>query len=179
MIPEIRIEEFNYILPDEKIAKYPLPKRDSSKLLIYRDEKVSESSFSLLPGELPEDSLMIFNDTKVVPARLHFQRETGAHIEIFCLEPVLPQGLKVALTQKIDLPELAHQDILPQHPLQIHMLPGQYFLETDDIGHFRLNLLKNHTDPVGKVIDAVDLGIWHIAQIIGYNFHFHMLFLPN
>ena len=91
MIPEIRIEEFNYILPDEKIAKYPLPKRDSSKLLIYRDEKVSESSFSLLPGELPEDSLMIFNDTKVVPARLHFQRAAGAHIEIFCLEPVLPE----------------------------------------------------------------------------------------
>ena len=91
MIPEIRIEEFNYILPDEKIAKYPLPKRDSSKLLIYRDEKVSESSFSLLPGELPEDSLMIFNDTKVVPARLHFQRASGAHIEIFCLEPVLPE----------------------------------------------------------------------------------------
>lgn len=91
MIPEIRIEEFNYILPDEKIAKYPLPKRDSSKLLIYRDEKVSESFFSLLPGELPEDSLMIFNDTKVVPARLHFQRASGAHIEIFCLEPVLPE----------------------------------------------------------------------------------------
>ena len=58
MIPEIRIEEFNYILPDEKIAKYPLPKRDSSKLLIYRDEKVSESSFSLLPDELPEDSMI-------------------------------------------------------------------------------------------------------------------------
>lgn len=91
MIPEIRIEEFNYTLPDERIAKYPLPKRDSSKLLIYRDEKVSESSFSHLPDELPMDSLMIFNDTKVVPARLHFQRESGAHIEIFCLEPVMPE----------------------------------------------------------------------------------------
>lgn len=91
MIPEIRIEDFNYILPDERIAKYPLPQRDSSKLLIYKNEDVSESSFSLLPNELPEDSLMIFNDTKVVPARLHFQRASGAHIEIFCLEPVLPE----------------------------------------------------------------------------------------
>ena len=91
MIPEIRIEDFNYILPDERIAKYPLPQRDSSKLLIYRNETVSESSFSLLADQLPEDSLMVFNDTKVVPARLHFQRASGAHIEIFCLEPVLPE----------------------------------------------------------------------------------------
>lgn len=91
MIPEIRIEDFNYPLPDERIAKYPLPQRDSSKLLIYQNEIVSESSFSFLPDQLPEDSLMIFNDTKVVPARLHFQRASGAHIEIFCLEPVFPQ----------------------------------------------------------------------------------------
>ena len=91
MIPEIRIEEFNYTLPDERIAKYPLPARDSSKLLVYRDENVSESSFSKLSEYLPQDSLMVFNDTKVVPARLHFQRDSGAHIEIFCLEPVLPE----------------------------------------------------------------------------------------
>ena len=91
MIPEIRIEDYNYTLPDERIAKYPLPQRDSSKLLIYKNENVSESSFSLISDQLPENSLMIFNDTKVVPARLHFQRSTGAHIEIFCLEPVLPE----------------------------------------------------------------------------------------
>ena len=91
MIPEIRIEDYNYTLPDERIAKYPLPQRDSSKLLIYKNENVSESSFSLISSQLPENSLMIFNDTKVVPARLHFQRSTGAHIEIFCLEPVLPE----------------------------------------------------------------------------------------
>lgn len=90
MIPEIRIEDFNYILPDERIAKYPLPQRDSSKLLVYRNESVSETAFTSLPQQLPENSLMIFNDTKVVPARLHFQRASGAHIEIFCLEPVLP-----------------------------------------------------------------------------------------
>lgn len=91
MIPEIRIEDFSYELPDDRIAKYPLPSRDSSKLLIYKDGNPSESSFIKIPELLPEGSIMIFNDTKVVPARLHFQRETGAHIEIFCLEPVLPE----------------------------------------------------------------------------------------
>ena len=91
MIPQIRIEEFDYNLPDERIAKYPLEKRDASKLLMYREGKVSEYQFSSLPELLPEDSIMVFNDTKVVPARLHFQRESGAHIEIFCLEPVSPE----------------------------------------------------------------------------------------
>ena len=91
MIPEIRIEDFNYTLPDERIAKYPLPERDGSKLLIYKDGIVSHRSFRNISELLPEDSLMIFNDTKVVPARLHFQRPTGAHIEIFCLEPVQPE----------------------------------------------------------------------------------------
>lgn len=91
MIPQIRIEEFDYNLPDERIAKYPLEKRDASKLLMYREGKVSEYQFSTLPQLLPEDSIMVFNDTKVVPARLHFLRESGAHIEIFCLEPVSPE----------------------------------------------------------------------------------------
>lgn len=91
MIPEIRIEEYNYHLPEERIARYPLPERDGSKLLIYKDADVSHTSFKNITELVPEESLMIFNDTKVVPARLHFQRETGAHIEIFCLEPVLPE----------------------------------------------------------------------------------------
>ena len=91
MIPEIRIEEYNYSLPDERIAKYPLAERDSSKLLMYQEGNVTEHRFSSLPGLLPEGSIMIFNDTKVVPARLHFQRNSGAHIEIFCLEPVFPE----------------------------------------------------------------------------------------
>lgn len=91
MIPEIRIEDYNYMLPDERIAKYPLESRDSSKLLVYRDSVPEEFSFRSIPEILPDGSLMIFNDTKVVPARLHFQRSTGAHIEIFCLEPVDPE----------------------------------------------------------------------------------------
>ena len=91
MIPEIHIEDYNYDLPDERIAKYPLPERDASKLLCYKDGLVTENSFKDIVQILPSDHLMVFNDTKVVPARLHFQRETGAHIEIFCLEPVLPE----------------------------------------------------------------------------------------
>ena len=91
MVPNIRIEDFNYPLPDERIAKYPLKERDGSKLLIYNDGIPQESTFKQISDYIPEDSMMVFNDTKVVPARLHFQRESGAHIEIFCLEPVLPE----------------------------------------------------------------------------------------
>lgn len=90
MIPEIHIEDYNYGLDDARIAKYPLPERDASKLLHYKDGVVSEALFRDLPGMLPANALMVFNDTKVVPARLHFQRASGAHIEVFCLEPVEP-----------------------------------------------------------------------------------------
>jgi S-adenosylmethionine:tRNA ribosyltransferase-isomerase len=90
MIPEIHIEDYTYTLPDARIAKYPLSERDASKLLIYQDGKVRERIFRSLPEELPAGSLMVFNDTKVVPARLFFRRPTGAHIEIFCLEPDTP-----------------------------------------------------------------------------------------
>ena len=91
MVPQIFIEDYNYELPDERIAKYPLSNRDSSKLLAYKDNTPSEYRFTDIPSLLPEGSVMVFNDTKVVPARLHFQRSTGAHIEIFCLEPVSPE----------------------------------------------------------------------------------------
>ena len=87
---DIKIEDYNYTLPDERIAKYPLAQRDASKLLRYRDGRVDEFVFHDLPDLIPSDSIMVFNDTKVVPARLFFRRETGAHIEIFCLEPVDP-----------------------------------------------------------------------------------------
>lgn len=86
----IRISEFNYPLPDERIAKFPLAERDSSKLLVYKHGEVSEDKFSSLPSYLPKDSLMVFNNTKVIQARLHFRKDTGATIEVFCLEPALP-----------------------------------------------------------------------------------------
>ncbi|MBQ6286076.1 MAG: S-adenosylmethionine:tRNA ribosyltransferase-isomerase [Bacteroidales bacterium] len=96
MIPDIRIEDYSYPLTEDRIAKYPLPERDSSKLLCYRDGVVDERVFIDIPELLPSGSLMIFNDTKVVPARLHFVRDSGANIEIFCLEPVNPPEYNVS-----------------------------------------------------------------------------------
>jgi len=96
MIPQIHIEDYQYPLDDARIAKYPLPERDASKLLHYRKGQVDETIFRNLPELLPTGALMVFNDTKVVPARLHFQRESGAHIEIFCLEPVDPVEYNLA-----------------------------------------------------------------------------------
>ena len=90
MIPSIHIEDYSYPLTDARIAKYPLSERDLSKLLIYREGEISEKHFKNLPDLIRSDTLMVFNDTKVVPARLHFRRESGAHIEIFCLQPVEP-----------------------------------------------------------------------------------------
>lgn len=95
MIPEIRIEDFNYPLPDERIAKYPLAERDSSKLLIYKGGEIRERVFRDITEEIPSDAVMVFNDTKVVPARLFFRRDSGAHIEVFCLEPHFPADYNV------------------------------------------------------------------------------------
>ena len=86
----IAIDEFDYPLPDERIAKFPLTERDSSKLLLYRGGEVSEDSFASLPGYLPSGALMVFNNTRVIQARLHFRKDTGAQIEVFCLEPLVP-----------------------------------------------------------------------------------------
>ena len=87
---QIHIEDYDYDLPDGKIAKYPLKKRDNSKLLLYRSGQITESIFSSLTEYLPEKSLMIYNNTKVIQARMHFNKSTGAQIEIFCLEPDIP-----------------------------------------------------------------------------------------
>ena len=89
-IQEIAIAEYDYPLPDERIAKYPLAERDTSKLLIYNKGVVCEERFSNLPQFVPQNSLMVFNNTKVIQARLRFRKETGALIEVFCLEPEQP-----------------------------------------------------------------------------------------
>jgi len=89
--PEIRIKDYNYYLSDDKVAKYPLESRDASRILIFKDNLISESIFSNLTELLPSRSLVIFNNTRVVPARLIFRKETGAFIEIFCLEPFKPR----------------------------------------------------------------------------------------
>lgn len=86
----IRISDYNYPLPDARIAKFPMSQRDHSKLLVYRQGEVGEDVFYNLPSYLPKGALMVFNNTKVIQARMHFRKETGALIEVFLLEPAEP-----------------------------------------------------------------------------------------
>lgn len=87
---DIRIEDYDYPLPDERIAKFPVPGRDTSKLLVYRGGEITETIFNHLPGQLPPDTLLVFNNTRVIQARIRFRKQSGANIEIFCLEPDTP-----------------------------------------------------------------------------------------
>ena len=101
----IHIADYNYNLPDERIAKFPLAERDASKLLIYNHGEVSEDVFFSLPKYLPQGALMVFNNTKVIQARLHFRKASiegiqGALIEVFCLEPALPNDYQLNFSQK-------------------------------------------------------------------------------
>ena len=86
----IKIEDYNYPLPDERIAKFPISRRDQSKLLIYNKGSISQDVFYHLPNYLPSDTLLVFNNTRVIQARLHFRKKTGALIEVFLLEPAVP-----------------------------------------------------------------------------------------
>ena len=92
----IQIKDYDYELPDERIAKFPIEKRDECKMLVWKDAKPSEDVFKHLTDYITPESLMIFNNTKVIYARLHFQKESGAHIEIFCLEPLVPHDYQVS-----------------------------------------------------------------------------------
>ena len=91
----IRISDYNYPLPDERIAKFPIAQRDHSKLLVYRHGEVSDDVFYHLPQYLPSGALMVFNNTKVIQARMHFRKDTGALIEVFLLEPAEPSDYEL------------------------------------------------------------------------------------
>lgn len=99
----IHIADYDYPLPDERIAKYPKEVRDESKLLVYRNGEIGEDTFLNLPNHLPTGELMVFNNTKVIQARLHFHKSTGALIEVFCLEPHTPHDYQVnfGTTQRV------------------------------------------------------------------------------
>ena len=96
---QIQINEYTYALPDDRIAKYPLSERDASKLLIYRGGQIRETLFRHLPDCLPDGALLVFNNTRVIRARLLFRKDTGAMIEIFCLEPALPSDYEQSFAQ--------------------------------------------------------------------------------
>ena len=95
-VQEIRIEEYQYDLPAERIAKYPLAQRDASKLLLFRQNKLSEDLYTNLAQYIPAGALMLFNNTKVIPARLHMAKPTGGIVEIFCLEPLGELSVEMA-----------------------------------------------------------------------------------
>lgn len=93
---QIQISNFTYDLPDHRIAKYPLANRDGSKLLVYKEGRIAESEFKNLPKEIAPGTTLVFNNTKVIQARLIFHKETGARIEVFCLEPLNPADYNLA-----------------------------------------------------------------------------------
>ena len=95
----ISIDQYKYHLPTEKIAKYPLKERDQSKLLHFSDGSIADKNFSELPDLIPADAMLLFNNTKVIRARLPFRKTTGARIEIFCLEPAAPADVAMAFEQ--------------------------------------------------------------------------------
>lgn len=97
---DIRIADYSYDLPDERIAKFPLAERDQSKLLIYHHGEVTHDVFASLPSHLPQGALMVFNNTRVIQARLRFQKETGAQIEVFCMEPLAPKEYQQNFAQQ-------------------------------------------------------------------------------
>lgn len=88
---DIKIENYDYPLPDERIAKYPVRERDTSKLLVYKHGEITDDRFYNLPNHIKPGELLVFNNTRVIRARLHFHKETGALIEVFCLEPEFPR----------------------------------------------------------------------------------------
>ena len=95
----IQISDFDYPLPEARIAKFPLPQRDKSKLLIWKGGKISEDIFQNISQYIPENSLLVFNNTKVIQARMIFQKPSGAQIEIFCLEPEEPADYAQSFAQ--------------------------------------------------------------------------------
>ena len=97
---DLLISDYNYPLPEERIAKFPLEKREMSKLLIYNKGNISESQFYHIGEFLPQGSMLVFNNTKVIRARLIFHKPTGARIEIFCLEPYEPADYERAFAIK-------------------------------------------------------------------------------
>lgn len=96
----IPISDYDYVLPEDRIAKYPVSPRDHSKLLVYKGGTITDGIFQSLPEYLPKGELMVFNNTRVIQARLRFHKESGALIEVFCLEPYLPADYEQMFARK-------------------------------------------------------------------------------
>ena len=116
---DIAIEEYDYALPNERIAKFPLANRDESKLLVYKNNSFEETIFNRLPDYLNNDTLLVFNNTKVIHARLFFRKETGSLIEIFCLEPY-NMAISSAFEQRNHCTWLCFVDSRPEAAAELH-----------------------------------------------------------
>ena len=94
-VRDLRIADYNYPLPDERIAKHPLSQREQCKVLMYKDDTIEQHIFQEVPQLLPSNAMLIYNNTRVINARLRFRKATGSQIEIFCLEPVAPHDYQL------------------------------------------------------------------------------------
>jgi len=136
----ISISDYAYELPDAKIAKYPLAERDQSKLLVWKRGQIQDTQFRELPAYLPSNSLLIFNNTKVIRARLHFQKETGAIIEIFCLDPHEPADYQIAF-------QTTQSCVWKCMIGNQKKWKGEKLLKTIRIAHTDIELCAEQTDP--------------------------------
>jgi S-adenosylmethionine:tRNA ribosyltransferase-isomerase len=148
----LAIKDFVYELPDERIAKFPLPERDQSKLLLYSKHTIADYTFTDLPELLPAGSLLVFNNTKVVQARLLFQKETGGIVEIFCLEPVEPhREVQLAMQQTESCTWkclVGNNKRWKSGPLKLYFEGGEVTAEreTQQEGHFLIRFTWNPAD---------------------------------
>ena len=165
-IPQISISDYTYDLPDGRIASYPTERRDASKLLLYNKGDISHSVFSSLPDCLPQGALMVFNNTKVVPARLIFRRETGAMIEIFCLEPSEPEDYNLSFAststcvwktivgnRKKWKGEPIHLYLPENHNTELERLNLQATLEDGSEGNILVRFTWDGGEPFSRVME--------------------------
>jgi S-adenosylmethionine:tRNA ribosyltransferase-isomerase len=164
---EINLDEYNYDLPAGKIAQYPLDERDESRLLIYRGKSISEDIFKNIDHHIPSGSLLVFNNTKVIRARLMFRKDTGARIEVFCLEPLSPADYARSFNSK--------------HSVEWKCLIGNIkkwkegllsIIFTKDDSHHKLQAEKLNPEGDAWRIrfswDAVDLTFGEVIEITGH-----------
>jgi S-adenosylmethionine:tRNA ribosyltransferase-isomerase len=148
MKPDILITDYTYVLPDERIARYPEMERDSSKLLLYRKGALASYRFTDIPNLLPDNTLLVFNNTRVIPARMLFHKDTGAVIEIFCLEPVAPAnyeqcfGATGSCVWKCTVGNLKRwkdHAVLQKEVVAGHTLNAEIVAQYDDYLHIKFN----------------------------------------
>ena len=170
MVQDIRIEDFTYPLPEERIARYPLPQRDDSKLLVFTEttkRRPETAKFRDIADYLPEKSLVVFNETKVVPARLFFRKKTGALIEIFCLEPVDPTDYQLSFAQTATCCWKA----IVGNSKRWKQGPVQLYVASDHSDADLLNAMELEAERIGNegetsIIRFVWKGGWSFSQVM-------------